>query len=259
MLTKSDKSKLRSTIFRHLDGIATSASAYALHKKDVLNYILKHQEVTLKTLSDTFNANEGYLNVALRVICSQGWLEQHLDNNTNAITYSVNKNSSVAFKLIHLYEDAIHLLKYSDRFAHEKTISTDAFIVLERIFKRFETNYDIEVSNEDSIEYQILKHIEGVIAGPIIVLLGVNGLFHKYFMEASFTAEEYHKNPESFKKILDFLAHLGWFIKKKNFTTRRTHFWKSFSFKNSITRRYRKTCTSRNECLGKRRCTYNIF
>jgi len=216
MLTKSDKSKLRSTIFRHLDGIATSASAYALHKKDVLNYILKHQEVTLKTLSDTFNANEGYLNVALRVICSQGWLEQHLDNNTNAITYSVNKNSSVAFKLIHLYEDAIHLLKYSDRFAHEKTISTDAFIVLERIFKRFETNYDIEVSNEDSIEYQILKHIEGVIAGPIIVLLGVNGLFHKYFMEASFTAEEYHKNPESFKKILDFLSHLGWFIKKKN-------------------------------------------
>ena len=35
-------------------------------------------------------------------------------------------------------------------------------------------------------------------------------------MEASFTAEEYHKNPESFKKILDFFSHLGWFTKKKN-------------------------------------------
>ncbi len=30
------------------------------------------------------------------------------------------------------------------------------------------------------------------------------------------TAEEYHKDPESFKKILDFFAHLGWFKKKRD-------------------------------------------
>ncbi|WP_296384844.1 class I SAM-dependent methyltransferase [Winogradskyella sp.] len=216
MLTKSDKSKLRSTIFRHLDGIATSTSTYALHKNNILDYVLTNKKVELKDLVDKFSANEGYLNVALRVLCSQGWLDQQLDNKTNTISYVTNKNSSTAFKLAHLYEDAVNLLKYSDRFADEKTISTDAFIALERIFKKFESNFSLDVSNENSIESQILKHIEGVIAGPIIVLLGVNGLFHKYFMEASFTAEEYHKNPESFKKILDFLSHLGWFKKKKN-------------------------------------------
>jgi hypothetical protein len=216
MLTKSDKSRLRSTIFRHLDGIATSTTAYSLHKKNVLNYILKYKTVDLIDLVKKFNANEGYLNVALRVLCSQGWLDQDLDNKTNTITFTTNKNSAAAFKLVHLYEDAVYLLKYSDQFAEEKTISTDAFIALERVFKKFETNFGLNVSEENAIEYQILKHIEGVIAGPIIVLLGVNGLFHKYFMEASFTAEEYHKNPESFKKILDFLSHLGWFNKKKN-------------------------------------------
>jgi len=216
MLTKSDKSKLRSTIFRHLDGIATATSAYSLHKKAVLVYLLKHKEVSLSNLTKIFNANEGYLNVALHVLCSQGWLEQHIDNSTDCITYATNGNSSKAFPLVHLYEDAVNLLKYSDSFAEEKTISTDAFIVLERIFKKFENNFGLDLSDENSIEFQILKHIEGVIAGPIIVLLGVNGLFHKYFMEASFTAEEYHKNPESFKKILDFLSHLGWFNKKKN-------------------------------------------
>ena len=216
MLTKSDKSKLRSIIFRHLDGIATTTSAYALHKKEVLDYLLKHKNVDLNDLVKTFKANEGYLNIALRVLCSQGWLEQHIDNTTNSVSYTTNSNSSKAFQLIHLYQDAVNLLKYSDRFAEEKTISTDAFIALERIFKKFESNYGLDNSDENSIEYQVLKHIEGVIAGPIIVLLGVNGLFHKYFMEASFTAEEYHKNPESFKKILNFLAHLGWFKKKKN-------------------------------------------
>lgn len=216
MLTKSDKSKLRSTIFRHLDGIAVATSAHALHKKGVLDYILEHKKVALKHLSKKFSSNEGYLNVALRVLCSQGWLEQQLDNKTDTVIYITNSNSKSAFGYVHLYEDVVNLLNYSDRFATDKMISADAFIALESVFRKFETNFGLIVSNENSIEYQVLKHIEGVIAGPIIVLLGVNGLFHKYFMEASFTAEEYHKDPESFKKILDFLSHLGWFKKKKS-------------------------------------------
>ena len=216
MLTKSDKSQLRSIIFRHLDGIATATSAFALHKKNVLQHILEHKKVFVKDLSETFKANDGYLNVALRVLASQGWLDQNLDNKTNNVSYATNTNSEKAFNLVHFYEEAVDLLKYSDQFANDKKISPDAFIALERIFKKFETNFGLDASDETSIEYQILKHIEGVIAGPIIVLLGLNGLFHKYFMEASFTAEEYHKDPESFKKILNFFTHLGWFNKKKD-------------------------------------------
>ena len=197
MLTKSDKSQLRGIIFRHLDGIATATSAFSLHKKQILEYILEKGSINLKSLSDIFDANEGYLNVALRVLCSQGWLEQDLSNKDNTVTYATNEKSKEAFQLVYLYEDAVNLLRYSDRFATEKMISTDAFIALERIFKKFENNFGLDISDETSIEYQIYKHIEGTIAGPIIVLLGVNGLFHKYFMEASFTAEEYHKDPES--------------------------------------------------------------
>ena len=85
------------------------------------------------------------------------------------------------------------------------------------ISTKYEVNFGLETVEGDSIEHQVLKHIEGAIVAPITVLLGVNGMFHKYFMEASFTAEEYHKDPESFKKILDFLSYLGWF-KKKNST-----------------------------------------
>ena len=216
MLTTTHKTQYRAIIFRHLDGIATATTAYSLHKKGVLQYLLEKETITLKQLTDVFNANEGYLNIALRVLCSQGWLEQHLDNNKNTVRFSTNTNSKVAFGLVHLYQEAVNLLKYSNCFAEDKMISLDAFVALERIFNSFENRFGLDISNEDSVEYQIYKHIEGVIAGPIIVLLGVNGLFHKYFMEASFTAEEYHKDPESFKKILDFFAHLGWFKKKKN-------------------------------------------
>lgn len=215
MLSKQDKQKLRGSIFRHLDGIATATSAFALHKKGVLPYLLKKKKVSLDTLTSEFKANEGYLNVALRVLCSQGWLTQHLDNSTNSVSYETNDLSTQAFQLVPHYEEAVNLLKYTVKLSNEP-IGIDAFHILEKVFVSFESQYGMDVSNEASVEYQILKHIEGVIIAPIIVRLGMNGLFHKYFMEASFTAEEYHKNPESFKKILDFFAHLGWFNKKKN-------------------------------------------
>lgn len=215
MLTKQEKEQLRGTIFRHLDGIATSTTAFTLHKKGILNYFLEHKKVALPELVSTFNANEGYLNVALRVLCSQGWLAQHLDNANETISYEVNENSKTAFSLIHLYEDAVNFLKYSVNFPNER-IGLDAFLALERIFKKYKTQFGLSNVVEGNIEYQILKHIEGVIVAPIIVMLGVNGLFHKYFMEASFRAQEYHKDPESFKKILNFFAHLGWFNKKKD-------------------------------------------
>ena len=51
-------------------------------------------------------------------------------------------------------------------------------------------------------------------------------------MEASFRAQEFHKDPESFKKILDFFANLGWFNKKKDtyqFTDRGLFFAKRAS------------------------------
>ena len=214
MLTKQEKEQLRGTIFRHLDGIAISSTAYTLHKKGVLNYIFEHKKVTLTKLTETFNANEGYLNVALRLLCSQGWLIQHLNNANDTITFEINERSQNVFSLIHLYKDAINLLKYAVHFPEER-IGSDAFLALERIFNKYEAQFGLNNVNENSIEYQILKHIEGVIVAPIIVMLGVNGLFHKYFMEASFRAQEYHRNPESFKKILDFLAFLGWFTKKK--------------------------------------------
>jgi len=214
MLTKKDKVKLRGTIFRHLDGIATATTVYALHKKGVLDFLIENKSIELSKIASHFKANKGYLNVALRVLCSQGWLNQNLNNNRDIIEYAINEKSKTAFSNAQLYKDAVNVLNYSVRFPEER-IGSDAFIVLERIFKKYKENFGLIDVKENSVEFQILKHIEGCIVAPITVLLGVNGLFHQYFMEASFSAEEYHKDPESFKKILDFLSYLKWF-KKKN-------------------------------------------
>jgi SAM-dependent methyltransferase len=211
-----DKSQLRSSIFRHLDGLAVAPVAIALKKNGVLELILSKKQIQLAELTIAFIANEGYLNVGLRILASQGFLDYEVDNRTQEITISVNEKTETAFSLFHLYEDVVELLHFSTQF-HPRLFEDAPFEKLNLIFEKYKKNYGIKPSEDNltkSIQEQILKHVEGYLIGPTIVHLAMSGMFHKYFMETSFKPEEFHKSPEHFKKILDFFVHLGWFLKK---------------------------------------------
>ena len=212
----TDKSQLRSSIFKHLDGLAVAPVAIALKNKGVLDFILDKKQTHLSEITTAFKANEGYLNVGLRILASQGFLEYEVNNATQEITISVNEKTEIAFSLFHLYEDVVELLQFSTQF-HPRLFEDAPFEKLNLIFEKYKKNYGITFSEDqltNSIQNQILKHIEGYLIGPTIVRLAMNGMFHKYFMETSFKPEEFHKSPDNFKKILDFFVHLGWFLEK---------------------------------------------
>ena len=114
MISKQEQADLRSTLFRHLDGIVTAPTAYALFTAGVTDYLLENKEATLDELCEKFTANSGYLNVALRICASQGWLIQTVDNNTDEVSYKLTQNGEVAFNHLHLYQDVVHLLKSSE-------------------------------------------------------------------------------------------------------------------------------------------------
>ena len=218
MTSTENKKELRATLFCHLDGIGTAPTAYALSEKGVLDYLLEHKKSSLADLSKNFNANEGYLNVALRILCSQGWLIQKIDNENNTISFELSELSTIAFKLIPLYKDVVHLLKFSERF-HRRKFEIEPFNALEKIFDEYKNRYGLtpsEDENTQGVQNQILRHIEGIIVGPTVVHLGMSGMFHKYFMEASFKPEEFHQDADSFTKLLDMFCHLGWFQIKNN-------------------------------------------
>ena len=211
-------SELRAILFRHLDGIVTVPSAFSLHNKGVLDYISSKQKVTLDELTSIFKANEGYLNVALRVLASQGWLVQQIDNQKDEITFSITDKSETAFSLIPLYKEAFNLMQFTEHF-HPRKFEVEPFKILNNLFSKYKSNFGIQFSNDEkikAIQEQVLYHIEGVLVGPTIVMLGMTGMFHKYFMETSFRPEEFHKKPECFKEILDFLTHLNWFTNKND-------------------------------------------
>ena len=218
MISNTEKTTFRSHLFRHLDGIVTAPTAFALRDKGVTDYILKCKECSLNDLTEKFKANDGYLNIALRILCSQGWLNQKVDNQNDDIIYSINESSEIAFSYFHLYADAVNSLKLTENF-HPRKFEIEPFLLLEKLFNKFKNNFEITFSNNESekiIQEQVLKHIEGIIIGPTIVHLGMSGMFHKYFMEASFKAEEFHEDADSFGKLLDIFVHFGWFDKNND-------------------------------------------
>ncbi|MBW8358356.1 MAG: class I SAM-dependent methyltransferase [Weeksellaceae bacterium] len=210
-----DKKELRSSIFRHLDGIVTAPVVAALQKKEILDLIVRSKTITLQELTARTGSNEGYLNVALRVLASQGFLDYSLNSNDESVTVSANANTGFLLSFSKMYEKVIPFQKESTTFNFQH-LEPESFNNLVHLFDEFRDRFGLEVSvneEERQVQHQILKHIEGCLVGPIIVQLGMNGMFHKYFMETSFQAVEFHKNPENFEKILDFLTNLGWFTK----------------------------------------------
>lgn len=212
---KQRNSLYRNDLFRHLDGIAIAPSAYELHVKGVLDFLLEKQQVDLDTVSQEFKSNSGYLNVALRLLASQGWLDYSVDNGTGAINLKTNEQSKTAFLNAHHYKEVVDLMKMSGQY-HDRKFEKEPFLAWSTIASKYKKGY-FKVSEDAKvsvIQNQILKHIEGILVGPSTVQLGMGGMFHKYFMETSFSASEYHEDPESFEQILDFFTHLEWFEKK---------------------------------------------
>lgn len=211
-----DKRKLRESIFRHLDGIVTAPVISALSQKKVLDFILANDDLELSLINEKFEANEGYLNVALRVLAAQGFMDYQLNNESDIIKITKNRKTEEAFSYHSIYSDLAEFLADSE-VIHSNELSEELCRKWIQIFEKYQSFIN-DNADDNSVKYQIQKHIEGALVGPIIIKLGMSGMFHKYFMEASFRAEEFHKNPEYFGKILDYLSELGWFSKKgKNF------------------------------------------
>ena len=105
-----DKRKLRESIFRHLDGIVRAPVISALSKKKVLDFILANDNLELSELNEKFDSNEGYLNVALRVLASQGFIDYELDNQSDIIKISVNSKTKDAFSHQNIYVDLAEFL-----------------------------------------------------------------------------------------------------------------------------------------------------
>ena len=190
------RKKMRSSIFKHLDGIALCPTFLSTHKKRLLNEF-SEKKTSLSYLAQKFKCNEGYLNVALRLFCCQGWLTQEICEND----IYFKKNKDICFDDIYNKYKIVEPI--FSKTINYHTIFSDTDSITETILFDTIKEYLEHTIIDDSLNIE--KHLEGAILAPILVHFSRNN-FLKFNEGFSL---DFIKNNE-WKKIIKNL-----FIKSK--------------------------------------------
>ncbi|MFN3756639.1 MAG: class I SAM-dependent methyltransferase, partial [Flavobacterium sp.] len=214
-----DSHSNRGQLFRHLDGLVTAPVAFSLYKGGIIDLLKQQKITTLSFICQQIKVNEGYLNVALRVLASQGFIDYKLNPSDGELTITRNEKSLIAFHYFKWYQQVVEFIQFTGNF-HPRKFEVEPFLKQRLLFDNYKNRFDFPIPKnpiEKEVQDQMLLHIEGCIVAPTLVRLGMNGMFHKYFMETRFKPEEFHQYPDHFTEILDFFCHLGWFTEKNGF------------------------------------------
>ncbi len=79
-------------------------------------------------------------------------------------------------------------MQFTEHF-HQRKFEVQPFEMLNQLYLQYKSKFGIQFSDDErvfAVQQQVLYHLEGVLIGPTIVMLGMTGMFHKYFMETSF-------------------------------------------------------------------------
>ncbi|MAV58507.1 MAG: hypothetical protein CMG07_00960, partial [Candidatus Marinimicrobia bacterium] len=91
MISKIEKQKIRKIIFNHLDGFAISAIANSFNKNKLTSFLINNKTFDTIMLLNKFSFNIGYMNIALRLLSSQGLINQKIISDGKNISYHITK------------------------------------------------------------------------------------------------------------------------------------------------------------------------
>ena len=167
------KAKLRSHLFHHLEGIPIVAIVSSLNGLGILDFIYDRRSFSLEEIASKYNCNKGYLAVALRILCSQGYLRCHFDSKENQYNYILLDKAPVLLKNISSIDkvfESYPILKsiaqaYGDK--KKNSLESDLKALSELI---------VSISVLDDVDR--IDHLKNNVFGPIIssllVHLGMN-------------------------------------------------------------------------------------
>ena len=161
----NNNKKFRIDLFIHLDGIALIAPLACLFKTDYkkIKDLKSGNNATIK-ISElyTHNINGDYLNVTFRLFESQGWITRKWINNQE-LSIEPTKYGKEIFNEISIYE------KFFPWYKNLSELSFSNLNEYQKLNKLLNTYNNLNIENKI-----ILKHIEGLILGPVLVSLFLN-------------------------------------------------------------------------------------
>ena len=212
-LNKKERAEIRKRIFLHLDGWALTPTIYNLKQLNILSLFIEKKQWKLSKLSSITQANEGYLNVALRILASQGYLNRKVNNELDEIDLEITDLGLQAFELSEHY-DVFYLLMKNYIVRPGNIISESANIkALEEArdeLKHFQN------SENNEIRERMAYHMEGILLGPTMVGLGINKKLKNLDQNFILSPESLDIPKRTFKWLIKILDHLNFITKEKS-------------------------------------------
>ena len=212
ILNKQERVEIRKRIFLHLDGWALIPSIYALHKLDILSHFLEKNKWSLYDLNKITKTNEGYLNVALRILASQGYLLRKVDNVHDKIHMELTTIGIQAIELVTHYKTFYNLIQsYTIR---PKNLMSDA-VNMDLLEEAWNELKCFKNHSNNVLRTRMAFHMEGILLGPIMVGLGINNKFENLNENYILSSKKLGINKRTFNWIIDIFEHLN-FISTTN-------------------------------------------
>ena len=209
-LSPDQKSEIRKRLFLHLDGWVLAPSLYNLHLVGVLDLFLKKRSWCLNDLCSETQTNEGYINVALRLLASQGYLERAVDNEKDSIQLMLTNLGEEAFKKVERYK-AVHELINDYSVRPRNIISCSAKIeALEEALKQLNAFRKNQITELDE---RIVFHIEGILIGAMLVGLGIEEVLQSIDEKTVLTHTQLKLPLRTFNWFMQLLETMGYLSK----------------------------------------------
>jgi hypothetical protein len=170
-MDKDTARELRSRLFTHLDGLVVLPTLSALQRRGVHVHLLDRGEVDIDEMAARFEGNAGYLNVALRLLASQGWMERRMDGDS--IRYHLLDDGKAVLDAARTTEampSLVHsLIELPAILGSERTAMAlagqHAALRADMLGRQLPTH----------LEERLLRMLEGALAGPLLVCLAMQG------------------------------------------------------------------------------------
>lgn len=162
---------LRAQLFGHLDGLVVLPTLAALQARGVHVFLLERGTVDIDELASTFEGNAGYLNVALRLMASQGWME-HTTTGEH-IRYRLLPAGKEVMQAARCFDGMPKLL---ERLIDLPGILTDPGKAddLAGLHAQFNRSLSQRAMSA-TVKEQVQRMLEGMLAGPVLVHLAMRG------------------------------------------------------------------------------------
>ncbi|NER24339.1 MAG: hypothetical protein F6J96_27260 [Symploca sp. SIO1C2] len=219
-LPKDERKYLMAKVFCHLDGIATGCTIKALMEQKVTNFIEDSQQFTLKEIWHKFGGNPGYLNVGLRILENQGWLETKLDFGEKV--YQLSSTGKIALKLAYYYQAPVEFIPVMMRIqdwilGKNVTLSDEEIANFKNLIEKSQRKWDLpklEEGDYNQVYNQLICHLDGFLVAPIIVSLSMKNIWDDFKQKTQHPSSQLGNNFKYWDTFFEVLALQNWMTKE---------------------------------------------